>query len=101
MQDIDDMEISYGNNIIDSLENEKTLSITHTFRKHNPMAVDLLRGLLKFSPNKRLNITDALQHPYFSEFHCEQDEIECSTQIRIPIDDNVKHSLKIYRDAIY
>ena len=32
-----------------------------------PKGVDLLLGLLRYEPSHRLNATDALRHPYFSE----------------------------------
>jgi mitogen-activated protein kinase 1/3 len=31
----------------------------------NPLAIDLLRRMLRFSPDKRITIYDAISHPYF------------------------------------
>lgn len=33
----------------------------------NPLAIDLLRQMLRFSPDKRITIYDAISHPYFKE----------------------------------
>lgn len=33
------------------------------------MALDLLGKVLKFSPEERLSASEALDHPFFSEYH--------------------------------
>ena len=33
----------------------------------NPLAIDLLKQMLRFSPDKRITIYDAISHPYFRE----------------------------------
>lgn len=99
--DLEKMEVSYGNNLVDSLKSKKNKSITYMFNNCDADAVDLLRKLLVYNPKKRITVEKALEHPYFKEFHCEEDEIICQKVIEIPINDNQKLSLKVYRDAIY
>lgn len=41
----------------------------------NPMAIDLLNKLLEFDPSKRINVEEALSHPYLSAYHDEDDEV--------------------------
>lgn len=33
----------------------------------NPLAIDLLKQMLRFSPDKRISVYDAIMHPYFKE----------------------------------
>ena len=40
----------------------------------NSDAIDLLKKMLVFDPNKRISIEDALKHPYMSNYHDEEDE---------------------------
>lgn len=47
------------------------------FHKASPEALDLLDKLLQFSPDKRINATDALAHPYFATLHNPEYETEC------------------------
>lgn len=44
------------------------------FRDANPDALDLLRKMLSFNPEKRITVQEALEHAYLSTFHCEEDE---------------------------
>ena len=57
--------------------------------------------MLSFNPIERITIEEALEHPFFKKFHCKEDEIICTKVIQLPIDDNTKLSLKVYREAIY
>ena len=40
----------------------------------NPEAIDLLRKLMMFDPEKRISVTQALAHPYLADLHLEEDE---------------------------
>lgn len=44
------------------------------FRDANPLALDLLKRLLTFDPEKRITIEQALLHPYLQELHFPEDE---------------------------
>ena len=36
--------------------------------------MDLLERMLTFNPNKRITVTEALQHPYLSQYYDPEDE---------------------------
>jgi len=40
----------------------------------NPDAIDLLEKMLEFDPVKRITVQGALEHPYMSKLHQEDDE---------------------------
>ncbi|TKA54345.1 Mitogen-activated protein kinase 2 [Rhodotorula sp. CCFEE 5036] len=40
----------------------------------NPLAIDLLERCLTFNPAKRINVVDALSHPYLEPYHDPTDE---------------------------
>ena len=45
-----------------------------TFRDANPIALDLLKRLLTFDPEKRITVEEALVHPYLEGLHFPEDE---------------------------
>ena len=70
---------------------------------HSIHELDLLSKLLQFNPNKRINVLQALEHPYVSEFHDQYSdtEIVCERPVKIPIDDNIKYTVKEYKQKLY
>ena len=44
---------------------------------------------------------EALEHPYVSAFHKEDEEILCDKKVVIPLDDNKKYKMEEYRQKLY
>lgn len=89
--------------MLETISTTKTRSLKSMFPKCDPIELDLLSKLLKFNPNKRITVEEALEHPYVAEFHDQykETEIVCEKPIKIPIDDNVKYTVKEYRQKLY
>ncbi|XP_074469715.1 mitogen-activated protein kinase 15 [Sebastes fasciatus] len=66
-----------------------------------PDALDLLRGLLVFNPDKRLSAEQALQHPYVARFHNPAKEPALNYDVVLPVDDDVQLSVVQYRNKLY
>ncbi|XP_044930094.1 mitogen-activated protein kinase 15 isoform X2 [Mustela putorius furo] len=66
-----------------------------------PEALDLLRGLLVFAPDKRLSAAQALQHPYVQRFHCPAREWTLDSAVRLPVLEGVQLSAPEYRSRVY
>ena len=49
-------------------------TLEELFANHNPLALDLLKKMLVVAPEKRITIEQALEHPFFAEFHDPEDE---------------------------
>lgn len=43
--------------------------LTEFFPDANPMAIDLLTKMLKFNPEERITVVQALAHPYLAQLH--------------------------------
>eukprot|EP00922_Rhytidocystis_sp_ex-Travisia-forbesii_P014829 GHVS01022180.1.p1 GENE.GHVS01022180.1~~GHVS01022180.1.p1 ORF type:complete len:475 (+),score=44.78 GHVS01022180.1:595-2019(+) len=91
----------YANMMMESLPGFKPRSMKDLFPNAPSQAIDMLRLLLQFNPNKRLSADEALKHPYVSQFHNPEDEPVCQRIISIPIDDNTKFSIEEYREKVY
>ncbi|XP_034017224.1 mitogen-activated protein kinase 15 [Thalassophryne amazonica] len=66
-----------------------------------PDALDLLKHLLVFNPDKRLMAEQALQHPYVARFHDPAKEPELNRDVVLPVDDGVQLSVVQYRNKLY
>ncbi len=64
-------------------------------------ALDLIKQLLHFNPNKRPTAEQCLKHPYVAQFHNPEAEPRCTRKINIPIDDNQKFNIREYRNKLY
>jgi len=65
-------------------------------------ALDLLKKLMQFDPDKRLTAEEGLRHPYCAQFHDGSDsEYLAQHKVTISLDDNDKKSTGVYRDRLY
>ena len=46
-------------------------NFSQMFSSASPLAIDLLKKLLTFDPEKRITVTAALKHPYLQDLHLE------------------------------
>ena len=68
----------------------------------NPDAIDLLKKMLSFDPEKRISIEGALSHPYMKNLHFSDDEPTGEAVARFDFDFEL-YSLKTpeYKELIY
>lgn len=66
-----------------------------------PEALDLLKRLLAFAPDKRLSAEQALQHPYVQRFHCPDREWTRGSDVRLPVHEGNQLSAPEYRNRLY
>ncbi len=102
-EDILSVQSDLAATMLETIVVTKTKSLKSLFPKCNSIELDLLSRLLLFNPNKRIGVDEALEHPYVSDFHeqYKETEIVCDRHIQIPIDDNIKYTVKEYRQKLY
>ena len=72
--DIASIESAMARRYVLSLPQRKGVPLERLFPSASPAALDLLRGLLAFSPAKRLTVDEAIAHPYLASLHDPSDE---------------------------
>jgi len=87
-EDVDSINSPLAQTMLESLPPTKPKKLRDMFPTASDDALDLLKNLLQFNPNKRLTAEQALQHPYVAQFHNPDEEPNCMKKIFIPIDDN-------------
>jgi mitogen-activated protein kinase 15 len=65
-EDIDSINSPLAQTMLESLPPTKNKKLKDMFPTASEEALDLLKKLLQFNPNKRLTVEQALQHPYVS-----------------------------------
>ncbi|CBZ53497.1 Mitogen-activated protein kinase 2, related [Neospora caninum Liverpool] len=100
-EDVDAVKSPFAATMMESLPLGKVKNFKDAFPNASPEALDLLKQLLQFNPNKRISAEKGLEHPYVRQFHSPEDEPVCGKIIKIPIDDNTKYSVDDYREKVY
>ncbi|NXU63841.1 MK15 kinase, partial [Horornis vulcanius] len=84
------------------LTSRQRVAFEEIFPSSTPLpALDLLKKLLVFNPDKRLTAEEALQHPYVSRFHCPSREPSLDFDVILPLGDDVQLSVAEYRNKLY
>jgi mitogen-activated protein kinase 15 len=102
VDDLDAIQSDFAGQMLDNIPVHSTTNgLDDMYSCADPEAMDLLRKLLTFNPDKRLTVQQALEHPYVGQFHNPAEEIICEKTIVIPINDNKKMTVATYRDELY
>jgi mitogen-activated protein kinase 15 len=101
-KDINSLEADCAETMIKSVNVSKVRPIKEWFKSDTSMdAIDLVKKMLEFNPDKRIKMEEILKHPYVAQFRDSRTEIESRKSIRPPVSDNKKLNLKQYRNLIY
>jgi len=99
-EDILSLQSEYASSLFESITSIKTKSLKSLYKQATNNELELLNSLLQFNPYSRLTIEQALENPYFSEFHNEKKERVHHRTVKLPIDDTVKLSVLDYKKAL-
>ncbi|NXQ40722.1 MK15 kinase, partial [Catharus fuscescens] len=101
-EDILALKSEYKASVINHMSSRQRVAFEEIFPPSTPLpALDLLKKLLVFNPDKRLTAEEALQHPYVSRFHCPSREPSLDFDVILPLGDDVQLSVAEYRNKLY
>jgi len=100
-EDIEAIKSPFAATMLESLPQTLPKSLSDLFPNASADALDILRLLLQFNPEKRITAEQALKHPYLAQFHNPDEEPVCEKEIKIAIDDDQKLNIADYRNQLY
>lgn len=71
---IDQIEDADNRTFMRQLPSNRGKDFNELFRGANEQAIDLIKKMLTFDPDRRITIDQALEHPYMERLHFEDDE---------------------------
>ncbi|XP_075346410.1 mitogen-activated protein kinase 15 isoform X1 [Mycteria americana] len=101
-EDILAMQSDYRASVINHMSSRQRVTFEEILPSSTPLpALDLLKKLLVFNPEKRLTAEEALQHPYVKRFHCPAREPSLDYDVILPLGDDIQLSVAEYRNKLY
>ncbi|NXL66045.1 MK15 kinase, partial [Chordeiles acutipennis] len=101
-EDILAMQSDYRASVINRMSSRQQVTFEEILPSSTPLpALDLLKKLLVFNPDKRLTAEEALQHPYVKRFHCPAREPSLDYDVILPLGDDIQLSVAEYRNKLY
>ncbi|NXP06596.1 MK15 kinase, partial [Thinocorus orbignyianus] len=101
-EDILVMQSDYKVSVINRMSSRQQVTFEQILPPSTPLpALDLLKKLLVFNPDKRLTAEEALQHPYVKRFHCPAREPSLDYDVILPLGDDIQLSVAEYRNKLY
>ncbi|NWT12253.1 MK15 kinase, partial [Vireo altiloquus] len=101
-EDILALQSEYKASVINHMSSRQRVAFEEIFPSSTPLpALDLLKKLLVFNPDKRLTAEEALRHPYVNRFHCPSKEPSLDFDVILPLGDDVQLSVAEYRNKLY
>ncbi|NXL54239.1 MK15 kinase, partial [Podilymbus podiceps] len=101
-EDILAVQSDYRASVINRIRSRQRVTFEEILPSSTPLpALDLLKKLLVFNPDKRLTAEEALQHPYVKRFHCPSQEPSLDYDVILPLGDDIQLSVAEYRNKLY
>ncbi|NXN97441.1 MK15 kinase, partial [Rhinopomastus cyanomelas] len=101
-EDILAVQSDYMASVINHMSSWQRATLEEILPSSTPLAaLDLLKKLLVFNPNKRLTAEEALQHPYVKRFHCPAREPSLDYDVILPLGDDIQLSVAEYRNKLH
>ncbi|OHS98289.1 CMGC family protein kinase [Tritrichomonas foetus] len=100
--DIASMHSEFAETMIANLTNtHPPVTLKQKLPNADDTTIDFIAKCLVFNPEHRMNVQDALEHPFVAQFHNPAEEQGCDEPLKTSLSDNKRYTVKDYRNKIY
>lgn len=100
--DIESIGAGFGSALLSKkIVRDRRHSLDEMLRNSCDDAMSLVKSLLVLDPDGRLTAKEAIAHPYVHRFRTASANMEMRTDIRPPLDDDVRYGVNDYRATLY
>lgn len=100
--DIESIGAGFGSVLLSKkIVRDRRHSLDELLRNSCDDSIALVKSLLVLDPDGRLTAKEAIAHPYVHRFRTASANMELRTDIRPPLDDDVRYSVNDYRATLY
>lgn len=100
--DIESIGAGFGSALLSKkIVRDRRHSLDEMLRNSCDDAMSLVKSLLVLDPDGRLTAKEAIAHPYVHRFRTASANMEMRTDIRPPLDDDVRYCVNDYRATLY
>jgi len=89
-QDVEFISNEKAYQYIKRLKRKPKVPWSQKFPHVSAEALDLLDKMLRFNPNTRITVDEALEHPYLEDLHLPETEVACSDKFDFTFEDHLK-----------
>mmetsp|Transcript_15256 Transcript_15256/g.28722 ORF Transcript_15256/g.28722 Transcript_15256/m.28722 type:complete len:584 (+) Transcript_15256:225-1976(+) len=94
-RDMDFVTSSKAKSFLRKLPNKDPIPLENQFPSATPVAIDLMSKMLQVHPRKRINVTEALSHPFFASLHNPEDEPIAHAPFDFSFEEETLHRVRI------
>lgn len=101
-RDIESIGASFGSVLLSKkIVRDRRHSLDEMLRNCCDDAMSLVKSLLVLDPDGRLTAKEAIAHSYVHRFRTSSANMELRTDIKPPLDDDVRYGVDEYRSTLY
>lgn len=86
---------------IRGLRRRPKVPFSSLYKNANPQALDLMEKMLKFDPNQRISVEEALRHPYLRKLHNPETETNCRRAFNFDFEKQKEMTKPVLQDFMW
>jgi mitogen-activated protein kinase 15 len=100
-EDLEPISSPFKGQMLDSIGIRRKIPLEELIPNASASAIDFMRRCFQFNPLKRPSVRELLAHPFLISRRKLAEEKVCAKPIHIPLDDNIRLTIKEYREKLY